>query len=1214
MNDAPTQPLEDWNLLPLTPSFIEAEHGGYAAAIIKALDQPGVLNIALSGNYGVGKSSILQRVTELRKDKVVELSLSTLAPIEKSKLDESVPIQATTPTNQIQQEIVKQLLYREEPDKTPGSRFRRIERFIWQRQLAAAGLAGFGVTLLFLIAGWGATIVAVLKPLVDMGLWVYPILLGIATGASFAVAYLFQGRLRIKQFSAGPAAVTLDENSVSYFDQYLDEIVYFFETSKRDVVIFEDIDRFNNSHIFETLRSLNTLLNASPQIEDPVRFVYAIKDSIFDRIGLELEGRKADTALADISDPAQAEAVRANRTKFFDLVIPVVPFITHRSARNLTARILSGITHDISTDLTDLAGRFVPDMRLLKNVRNEFVVFRDRIFSGGGELLQLSETDLFAMMLYKSTHLGDFEVIRLGTSKLDKLYEMHRQLVAENIRRLGREARATRRKMTTSDNSATRSAILGKCLVEQIDRIVRVAHLQPSDGQYLYGTTAKTAKDLKSPEFWVEYATIADPPAIGWHNPTYGRGRLTFKKSDVVALVGDPLNVDAWSKLDRDESEALLSDHLEALKFLRSADIGDVMRRSEFLVEYEGTAQSLASIAEQLLTRGLAVQLLRAGFINRNFTLYTSTFHGDRVSPAATNFIIHHVERDLMDEYFILSDSDVDAVVRERGAHSLGEPAVYNIAILDRLLRTNVAAADVMIGALARFDIDGIRFIQAYLTNGAERTAFIKRIVRQSQRTLTYLISEAELDAPARAELVSIALANLARGVTYQVTEEVAAYLREHYGELPVLLSNDMKAAAAFRVSSVLEAAKVRVAALSELGVNVRAAFISRNLYVVDRPNLMSALGENKSLALDSIRSDNDTVYKFVLRDLQAYIAAVDGYSASNDTADGFVSTIKDVYEADPDQLETIIERSSPESQITKIGDVPEEAWPPLAKHRRLSSTFANIHLYIEKIGSLDSNVAEVLSNPGSLVVADTRTQAQREVLALTILESRDVLDSEVRVKLVESLGLTSYIEVNKIIPEHGALFVHLLKKDVIEDDAETFARLTQTNWMTREGVINASSNAELLITPAFIGPDLSAFLRSEAIEDSIKMAVVERADEFVANTDEAGFVELARFAIQHEKQLSIDVVQTMASNGVVPQDVLTLLQPYMAGLIDEQLFGILHMMRGVYAQLAAVGRDKPKLPNTPATLDLLISLQQRGIVNTFDRDENPIRVNKKHK
>src|SRR5690606_40367452 len=255
---------KSWNLLPLTPKYLAEEHGGYVAAIEAALADDQIRNIALSGNYGVGKSSILREVAQRQDRRIVELSLSTLAPIEASQLDDSVPIQATTPTNRIQQEIVKQLLYREYPSRTPGSRFRRIERFRWWRAIGTSVLLGFVVAVTFLLTGWTVKIATVLTPYLDSGIWAHSTIWGAAAFVALAVNWLFYGKLRISQLSAGTATVTLSDNSVSYFDQYLDEIVYIFEVSGRDVVIFEDIDRFNDSHIFETLRALNTLLNVSP--------------------------------------------------------------------------------------------------------------------------------------------------------------------------------------------------------------------------------------------------------------------------------------------------------------------------------------------------------------------------------------------------------------------------------------------------------------------------------------------------------------------------------------------------------------------------------------------------------------------------------------------------------------------------------------------------------------------------------------------------------------------------------------------------------------------------------------------------------------------------------------------------------------------------------------------------------------------------------------
>ena len=65
------------------------------------------------------------------------------------------------------------------------------------------------------------------------------------------------------------------------FNQYLDEIMYFFEVFKYNVIFFEDLDRFNNVEIFTKLRELNKLINSSESITRKVTFVYAIKDELF---------------------------------------------------------------------------------------------------------------------------------------------------------------------------------------------------------------------------------------------------------------------------------------------------------------------------------------------------------------------------------------------------------------------------------------------------------------------------------------------------------------------------------------------------------------------------------------------------------------------------------------------------------------------------------------------------------------------------------------------------------------------------------------------------------------------------------------------------------------------------------------------------------------------------------------------------------------------
>ena len=1212
MSRAPKEPTEKskWSLIPLTPEYLEAEHSGYVSALEAALEDDEIRNIALSGNYGVGKSSILRELGKRLDGRVVELSLSTLAPIEASKLDESVPLQATTPTNRIQQEIVKQLLYREDPSKTPASRFRRIERFRWLREFGMAALLGLAVAVIFLLTGWTAQIAATFTALNDLGGWTHLIVWVVATTAVLLVRWLFDGKIRIKQLSAGAATVTLDDNSVSYFDQYLDEIVYFFDVSDRDVVIFEDIDRFNDSHIFETLRALNTLLNASPQIEKPIRFIYAIKDSIFDRIGLEAEGRKLETGVLAIEDPAQAEAVRANRTKFFDLVIPVVPFITHRSARNLATRLLGEIEHKVEPELLDQAAQYVPDMRLLKNVRNEFIVFRDRIFSGDGKQLDLSERDLFAMMLYKSTHLTDFETIRLGKSNLDTLYKLSRELVAENIKRIEGERRVLRQRLARINGAATRSAQLGDRLLAHVQRVVAAAGYQRQHATYSFERQDKSVDDLKSVQFWTSFVAADGDPVLQWRN-NYGH-TLSFTRSHLATELGDPLDPDSWSEADRDSLNEQIEDKAEEIKFLRSADLGDLVRRPEFLVTHEKTARSLASVAEELLKPGLAYQLVRAGYLNRNFTLYTSTFHGDRVSPAATNFIIHHVERDLMDENFELGPEDVDAVVRERGKSALKEPALYNIAILDRLLTTDVDAADIMIRSLVGLGESQTQFLQAYLTASEQRSQLVQRFTTMSSRALAYLVNQAELDEASQLELVDVALANLSSSA--QRTDAlVVDYLRTHYAEFSVL-TNDGTSAQAEQIGALFADASIMLPSLTPFSASARPSFVSRSLYDITHENLTLAIGNDETVALDVIRAVNKTVYDYVLEHIDTYLGAIEGSSATVDAGEQFIAVLEELLEQGTPRLADVVKRAAPACQVVDLGAISEGAWPALAMHQRFPATFNNVSRYVAALG-VDVHIAPLLAAAGTLTEAESAEEDEKTTLATTILAAREQLPAAtLRAGLVASLELSSHLDVGEIAAESGDLFALLLKHDIISDATDSYEHLSTTNWPTRRAFIRESEKFASYMTPELVQPDLAVLLADNEIEDAIKRVIVEQSEAYAEVAGQRGLNELARLAVKYGHTIPSVVVQKMAQGGASAQCVVPLLEPHLGDLARADLFAILQALSGDYSKLTTVGRTALHIANTPADRALLECLKSHGTVGSYDTSVSPIKVNRKHK
>nr|GFB99112.1 hypothetical protein [Tanacetum cinerariifolium] len=92
----------------------------------------------------------------------------------------------------------------------------------------------------------------------------------------------------------------------SVLHKNVDEIIYCFERSDIRVVVIEDLDRFGTQEIFFRLREINFTIRHSPQVRRPIHFIYAIREELF---------------------------TVADKTKFFDLIIPVIPVVNSENSR-----------------------------------------------------------------------------------------------------------------------------------------------------------------------------------------------------------------------------------------------------------------------------------------------------------------------------------------------------------------------------------------------------------------------------------------------------------------------------------------------------------------------------------------------------------------------------------------------------------------------------------------------------------------------------------------------------------------------------------------------------------------------------------------------------------------------------------------------------------------------------------------------------------------
>ena len=679
-----------------------------------------VRNVAVTGPYGSGKSSVLKTLMADFKDKHVYLpiSLATLKANDESMLENQDNAEANHDetwedalNRKIEYSILQQIVYREKTETVANSRLKRIA-YLPPRRIAKYAACGVLTVLAIAVAFEPKflrvdslcsflNVGAACKVAIDLicVLWLMFV--------SFCVfKYIFKSysnsRLNKLNLKNGEISVS-EENSI--FNKHLDEILYFFQVTGYDVVIIEDLDRFNTTGIFLKLRELNQLINESKIVGRHITFVYAVKDDMFKD---------------------------EERTKFFDYITTVIPVINSSNSKDKLYNALKdrgfekdGISDD---DLSEIAF-FILDMRILTNIVNEYAQYREKLCTSGNQ--KLDKTKLLAMIVYKNYCPKDFSDLHCRRGKVYSCISKKREFV----------------ELASAELDKKRSDVLAS---EKL--FINNMHIQESELRkiFLFHLFGKVSYDIRSIILdGNEYDVLQIAGDESLFNKLISKKEIKIRgcyyyeyRTEQPDFKGIDAEVHYSERLEKLRlGGRVYAEQYKAIERERTAIRSLPIKK--LLSDYHvGTSDAYKNI-------GLSPMqdvFIRRGFIDEEYYDYISYFYEGMMTSSDRELLLS-IKREISMQYDYHIDK-IENFVKELRDYMFKSDAILNIELLDHIAHTSAHKDDYehFMARLERSENMPLDFISQYYIYGKCKHRVFEHIINWDSKCFWRNIVGCEMD------------------------------------------------------------------------------------------------------------------------------------------------------------------------------------------------------------------------------------------------------------------------------------------------------------------------------------------------------------------------------------------------------------------------------------------------------------------------------------
>lgn len=1008
-----------YDLLNDNSSKVYSDYEKEADILNSQISKENVNNVAVVAKYGAGKSSAINtylrnyRSEDIRKEKdfnklgdpkknqYVRISLSTF---NNAAYDEQA----------IERSILQQLLYSRKKNELPNSKIERTNKFSLLNTIFITFMFAILITFSF-FTGLGFVKKDEKEPLEILSFdWLKYLYLMIAL-LSFGIlfSYLLHNRF-LKKFKYKDLEADFvsdkDQNTqyTNLINKFIDEVLYFFECIDIDLVIFEDLDRLPTTEIFAKLRELNFIINNSGKKSKKVTFLYAVKDDLF--------------------------KTEEERAKFFDFILPIIPVINPNTTKVKIDEKLKKINEynckmDLSGKLIRGVSVFIPDMRILNNTFNDYVLMYDKILNDKYRPEYLNNDKMFALCLYKNLFPYDYALLEKNEGLIPSIInisEVHNKCLID----LNKEIQEHQAKIKELDELKIQS-------FEQLHGL-----FLREIGKLNYRTSSGSIDPWEIKSFKnLNYSRIKHPRYTNYNYSLDVNGDLTIYgerfedlEEKIIDKNNDMLNqyrtkISKLEKIKLDVIQWGVEKIVEEknVDFFFYEDWKEEYKKKYRIDRNKSTEQGDSSL--ELQGRYLRF-MIGHGFIDEHYIEYTSNYKSKIISPADTSLIQRIIASQATFEESVM---DLKEVLRLLEEQEFSKEHIIIKAFLDNLYIIKTEKDNKfknLIQLLKKIDREKVRENLIKYINISDEEKCSSLLVELLKEDLNFgvnLLKEKDIVL----ERKNLILVNLIKtNVNFEPLKNngtIISFLSFHEDYLQILeiVENKTKL---FEFLNIIQPKFFRLST----GENneIQKYIIKNNMYEVNLNNLEQILLDNSNQKefytsnFSCILSSNQKEY--ILSNLNSYVEKIllnNEITCENEEQVNIEELLKNE-KIDIDLRKSLMKKLK--IKIQDIRDFSQELYYGILENNLIVSSWSNLEYIYEKIGfaSIKSYLQKTEKIEGKFVeLKDISPETPKNIINDILFE----MDSENLDNILNYLPATcplQLLSLDKIADGNLAIFI----------------------------------------------------------------------------------------------------------------------------------------------------------------------------------------------